>query len=173
MKEIIKKYLEEYFNEWITSRGSYPMVPYDEEMESELFFGEVDEDEYIQWEYKENTQQINFKYLEEKYELEIPQELKEYYSSYLFLQLEGFYKDKSVWLNPITDYTNIISELEFVFSNGSKDRIEIGTLIEEDLPICVEVKTGKVIVYDEEKNKYYKLEDSLSDFIKQISSERI
>lgn len=169
VKKELKRYLDDYFNEWITKRGSYPMVSYDEDKISNLYFGELDEDDDIQWKYTLNDKNINFGSLEDEYGIQINHEVKEFYSSYLFLQLEGFYNDELIWIDPITDHTDIISEIKYCFDVEGDYNVKIGLLGNSNLPIYVEAQTGKVVVIDREKNKQYCLTQSISEFIGQLT----
>ena len=91
IKECLKTYLDKYFACYKNYRGTYPAVPYDEEEKSSLWYGEPDEEEYIQWMYKEKDKQTDFSDLENEPELALPDAAKEFYNSYYFLQLQGFY----------------------------------------------------------------------------------
>lgn len=64
MKKELHNYLEKYFEYWKKERGTFPMVPYDEDLSTEMYLGEVDEDEYIQWRYMENNTIIDFNSIE-------------------------------------------------------------------------------------------------------------
>ena len=70
IKESLKAYLDNYFEMYKNSMGTYPTVPYDEEEESSLWFGEMDEDEYIQWMYKVKETETNFSELEAELDIE-------------------------------------------------------------------------------------------------------
>lgn len=85
IKECLKTYLDKYFACYKTYRGTYPAVPYDEEEKSSLWYGEPDEEEYIQWMYKEKDKQTDFSDLEDELELALPDTAKEFYNSYYFL----------------------------------------------------------------------------------------
>ncbi len=172
LKKAVKRYLDRYFDEWAESRGGLPAVPFDEDMETKLFVGEPDDDEYICWQYKENPQLTDFGALEAKTGVELPQQIKDYYTSYLFLQFEGFYEGKPIWLNPITDETDILAELEYSLLNENPDRIEIGVLSDSDLPLCVDVKTGRVIVWDYEREKSCILSNSLLELFEKLTPAR-
>lgn len=58
--------------------------------------GEVDEEDYIQWMYKEKEEQINFSELEKELNLVFPDAVKEFYNSYYFLELQGFYNGENI-----------------------------------------------------------------------------
>jgi hypothetical protein len=52
MKEELHRYLEKYVEHWKNERDSLPMVPFDEDCETKMYVGEIDKDEYIQWNYR-------------------------------------------------------------------------------------------------------------------------
>lgn len=171
LKESLKMYLDKYFDFWIKERGSYPMVPFDSEEESTLYFGEVDKEEYVQWKYKEIEQKIDFDALEKKYGVELPLEIKEYYNSYYFLQLEGFINGKHISMTPIEESTDIIGMLEYYLSEEN-GMIALGTYGEMDLQLSIELETGTIIAYDYEWESKSLIADSLTTLFNQMLPKR-
>ena len=168
VKESLKAYLDKYFEEYMKYMGSYPVVPYDEEEESTLWFGEVDEEEYIQWKYKEKKIQTDFSQLEKEFGLILPEAAKELYNSYYFLKLEGFYHGESVFLDSISDNRDILNELKYVFENESKKYIPIGFYSCMDLLLCMEIDTGKIVAVDYEIDRADIIADSLEKMLDEM-----
>jgi len=69
--------------------------------------------------------------------------LKEYYSTYYFLNLEGFYKGELVSIDPISDKSDIISELNYSFENEYIDKVQIGRNGKSDFPIFLIFRIDK------------------------------
>ena len=49
MKEIMKQYFERFCDMWRDFNGTYPQISYDEDVDSRLYVGTMDEEEYISW----------------------------------------------------------------------------------------------------------------------------
>ena len=84
LKEVLKKYIDAFFKVFEDDLKSLPKIPYDEDNPSNLYVGEMDNDEDIQWQYAPVDRIIDFSELEEEYAIHISTELKEYYNSFLF-----------------------------------------------------------------------------------------
>lgn len=172
MKEEVHRCLEKYFEFWAKERGSLPMVSFDKDCDIKMYVGEIDVEGYIQWNYKERNNIIEFSGIEKKYDIRLHNELKEYYNSYNFLQLEGFVDENLILIEPISDEKDILAELEYIFENEGKDLIQIGIDGKSHLPLCYEVNDGNIIVYDYEK-KYKKiLSNSLKEFFSKLSPKK-
>lgn len=172
IKEELHRYLEKYVEFWKNERGSLPMVPYDEDCETKMYLGERDEDEYIQWNYKRKDKIIEFLPIEKKYDIKLHSDLKEYYNSYYFLQLEGFVDGRRIWLDPIDEERDILAELEYIFENEGKHIIEIGVEGKSDLPLYFEINSGNVMIYDFENNDKKILADSLKELFAKLSPKK-
>ena len=172
LRETLKKYLDQFFYMWKTERNFLPMISYDEDKETLLYVGEENDDGDIQWEYRPADRTVDFSEIERKFSIMIPQEVKEYFNSYWFLQLEGFIGSDYIFMDPIDDTSDVILELEYFFTNESKEMIPIGTHGKWDVPICVKISTGEVVIWDEENGKEYVLAKSLEDLFCKMTVKR-
>ena len=111
MKKILLNYLERYFCYWHKKTGLLPSVPFDGEFNTDLYVGEVNEYGYIQWIYQENTKKINFEQIEKEMKMILRKEIKEYLTSYEFLELIGFLDGKLVCFNAINDVKQNIEKI--------------------------------------------------------------
>lgn len=168
VKESLKTYLDKYFETYMKNRGSYPMVPYDEDEESSLWFGEVNEEEYIQWKYQEKVTQTDFSQLEQEFGVRLPDAAKEYYNSYYFLQLEGFYNKELVFLDNITESRDILQELKYIFENENKKYIPLGMYGDMQLSLCMEIDTGKIVAIDYDNDSVETVADSLEKLLDEM-----
>lgn len=156
-----------------TTGGTYPAVPYDEEEKSSLWYGEPDEEEYIQWMYKEKDKQTDFSDLENEPELALPDAAKEFYNSYYFLQLQGFYHGESVNFDPISDSRDILRDLRTcIFEINGKKYLHMGIYSNMDLVLCMETGTGAIVQADYDSKNVEKLADSLEEFLDQMTPVR-
>lgn len=104
------------------------------------------------WNYQENTQPLDFLSLENKFNIKIHNDLKEYYQSYFFERIEGIeYNNMGLYLDEILP-TNIEYTLSYLERelNDSKDFpiFQIGLQSGTDLPIFFENNTGKLYTYE-------------------------
>ena len=91
LKEVLKKYIDAFFKVFEDDLKSLPKIAYDEDNPSNLYVGEMDNEEWIQWQYVPVDRIIDFSELEKEYAMHISTELKEYYNSFYFLELCGFF----------------------------------------------------------------------------------
>lgn len=94
LKETLKNYMDAYIKVYREAFGKYPQVEVDAEISEEpsvCFFGEKDEDGYIQWKYVEQSADIDFDRLEKERCVQVCDEVKQLYHSYLFLELQDFW----------------------------------------------------------------------------------
>lgn len=170
LKESLKKYLEKYFECYKNYRGTYPTVPYDEDEKSSLWYGEADEEEYIQWMYKEKDAQTDFSDLEDGLNLVLPDAAKEFYNSCYFLQLQGFYNQESVCFDPISDCTDILQDVgNYIFGMKGKKYLHLGIYSNMDLDLCMEIDTGMIVSVDYDGEKAEKLADTLEEFLNKMT----
>ncbi len=167
----LQEYLEKYTSEWIENRGTYPMVPYDEE-ESRLYFGQVNEDDYIQWKYEKNDIEVDFSKIEQRLGYLLNNEVKEYYQSFLFLDLQGFFNGSLVVLYLIDEFTNIENLFLYGIENDLTYGIQIGHYGSMELPLYVNFKEGYLFTYDFEKEDECKICDSLTVFFQLLKTSK-
>lgn len=173
IKESLKTYLDKYFESYKNYMGTYPTVPYDEDEKSSLWFGEVDEEDYIQWMYKEKEEQTNFSELEAELGLVLPDAAKEFYNSYYFLQLQGFYSGESIMFDNISDNRAILQDLKTcILKIKEKKYLHMGTYSNMDLALCMEIDTGKIVWVDYDCDIVEKMADSLGEFLDKMTPVR-
>lgn len=173
IKESLKAYLDKYFESYKNYMGTYPAVPYDEDEKSSLWFGKVDDEEYIQWMYKEKEEQTSFLELEDEFDLILPDAVREFYNSYYFLQLQGFYNGESVMLDNISDDRDILQDLKTcIFKLEEKKYLQMGIYSNMDLALCMEIDTGEIVWVDYDCNTTGKIADSLGELLNKMTPMR-
>ena len=161
-----KKYIDAFFKVFENDLKSLPKIPYDEDEPSNLYVGEIDKEGWIQWQYVPVDRIIDFSELEEEYAMHISTELKEYYNSFYFLELCGFFDNVLIMLDKIDDTTDALTKFRSVLkNNGSMIKIGIDG---RNCLICVKLDSGCVIVDDWECEEQYILADSLSEFFAKL-----
>lgn len=166
LKEVLKKYIDAFFKVYEDDLKSLPKMPYDEENPSNLYVGEMDNDKWIQWKYAPVDRSIDFSGLEEEYAIQISKELKEYYNSFYFLELCGFWDNVCISLNKIDDTTDVLIKFRNAIKNN-RDMITIG-MDGRNCLICVKINSGCVILDDWECEEESVLADSLSEFFSKL-----
>lgn len=167
LKKAIKSYLDKYFKVWEEERDSLPIVCYEEEERfSDLYVGKEEEDECIQWKYKQIRTQIDLSKLEKKYAVSIPQEIKEYYSAYRFLTFGGIFENEYVEFHSIGKRNVVISDMDDWLATVSRDFIRIGAGRWSEF-LCVKISDGKVVLWDKEREIF--LADSLEELFTKLT----
>lgn len=170
VKDCMKAYLEKYFDCYREFMGTYPTVPYDEEEESSLWYGEVDEEDYIQWVYREKDAQTDFSEFECESDLTLPVAVKEFYNSFYFLQLQGFYNGESVSFDSLGDRRDILRDLrDCIFEMRGKKYLHMGTYSNMDLALCMEIENGAIVWVDYDSENVQRLVDSLEEFLNKLT----
>ena len=90
--ENIKRCLEENIALWKNEAGSLPKIEYDEDMceGADLHKGRPDKDGRIQWHYAPADRTIDFSEFEKEHHVKLPEDLKEFYNAYFFLEFRRF-----------------------------------------------------------------------------------
>ncbi len=66
-----------------------------------IYDGEVDEEEYISWKPVEKTVSQDFTSLEDEFDIKLHKSIDEYFNSYWFADLDGFYQEHNIALEPV------------------------------------------------------------------------
>jgi hypothetical protein len=177
----IKKALAHFFNDlldyWNKEYGTYPKAAWDEEIDPLLYLSNPDEEEYVYWKPIEKKDLENFSEIERILDLKIHDSIKEYFNSYWFLNLQGFYDSRLISLEPVEPCKQVLEFFKamkhYEESKGRKHRyLHIGFISPEDMAVIVDNETGKVFIEDFETEKYELLEDSLVDLINNMNVQR-
>lgn len=170
LKEVLKKYIDAFFKFYEDEWKSLPQLPYDEDEPSNLYVGEIDEDGWIQWQYIPVDRMIDFSRLEQEYNIHFSEELKEYYNSYYFLELCGFWNNRCITLDKIDNTIDVLEEFRNVLD--SNENFFIIGIDSCSCSIGVKFDSGQVISYDWENEEESVLAESLSDFFSQLKSRK-
>lgn len=102
-------------------------------------------------------------------DLVLPDAVKEFYNSYYFLQLQGFYNGESVLFNAISDTIDILQELrKCIFEINDKKYLDMGIYSSMDLALCVEVETGAIVCVDYDCDKVEVIADSIEKLLNNL-----
>src|SRR5690349_10537633 len=119
---------------------------------SVIFEGEVDEDEYISWKPVEKSVSHDLKNLEEEFGIELHNSIIDYFNSYWFADLDGFFKEHYIKLETVLPNAELSSFQETMkgYKNNHDDRLE-------NIPIGVE-GNGLLVVIENDSGRV-RLED--------------
>ena len=169
---MLKKLLNKYFECYKNYMGTYPVVPYDEYEKSSLWYGEVNDEDYIQWMFKEKDKDTKFSELEDELDMVLPDTVKKFYNSYYFLQLQGFYNGESVCFNAVSDYIDILELRKCIFEINAKKYLDMGIYSSMNLALCMEVDTGVIVCVDYDCDKVKVIADSLEELLNKLTPMR-
>lgn len=142
--------------------GSDPTVSYDDGINKELIIGEPDDEGYIAWSPKKINTTFDFIPIEEKYDLFLNEEIKSYYTTYLFLRLSGYFEDMELHFEPISKVSELagtierqITDARYYFPNrqylligsgsdGADDSFNIFYDNEDPKLMCVSTETQRI-----------------------------
>lgn len=166
LKEVLKKYIDAYYKVCEDDWKSLPKLPYDEDEPSNLYVGEINENGWIQWQYVPVDRIIDFSGLEEEYNIHFSEELKEYYNSYYFLYLYGFWNNRCIIFEKIDNTIDVLEEFGNVL-DSNENLFIIGT-DSCNCSIGVKMDSGQVVLCDWENEEEFILADSLTEFFSKL-----
>lgn len=172
MKEVLKSYFENLLNKWKEYNNSLPQISWNEEVDEFMYESKEDEYGYAFWKPKEKTEIFNFDEFESQYNVQLHSSIKQYFNSYWFLELTGYFSSYHINLHPVIpgiepDY----------FISILKDYIETHHDILKYIPvgfesngmlIVLDNNTGEIFIEDFELNEYKPLSKSLEQLILQL-----
>jgi len=103
-------------------------------------------------------------------------DLKEYFNTYWFLSLQGFYSSRLVNIEPVEPGKSILEFFEFMKqyeeNNGRKFRyIQMGFISPEEMAIIFDNITGQILIENYETEEYEFLANSLAELINNLKVE--
>lgn len=119
----------------------------------------------------------DFKEIEKKLGFNIHHDLKEYFNSYWFLNLQGFYGTRLVNLEPVESSKRILeffqSMKQYEENNGREFRyIQIGFISPEDMAITFDNETGQILLENFETEANELFVNSLAELINNLRVEQ-
>ncbi|KQU13163.1 Syd protein [Bacillus sp. Leaf13] len=147
-----------------------------EELNSIIYEGEVDEEEYITWKPVEKTTSHDLKQLEENLEVISHKSIIEYFNSYWFADLDGFLNDFYIKLEevlPNFELDSFLGTLKGYKSNHNNRLENIPLGIEGNgLLVVIDNENGKVKLEDFERNSFEVISESIEALISKLRLKR-
>ncbi len=173
----MKKAFQEYFrklNEYAYREyGTLPTVVNSDEWDKSMLIGDEDEEGYIQWRPKEIQVNLDWKSLEQSFGFNLKEDLKAYYTSYLFIRLSGEFDEIKINFDRIVDVNTIPQLIKKQHRDGEyylpgQQMFLLGGVSLDgcdDLLILYRNNDGKVICYDPELKRQFVFDYSLAEII--------
>ncbi|WP_342515297.1 SecY-interacting protein Syd [Sporosarcina sp. FSL K6-1522] len=134
-----------------------------------IYEGEVDEDEYISWKPVEMTVTQDFTRLEDEYDISLHKSIVDYFNSYWFADLDGFFKEHYITLESVLPNTEISTFREslkgYKKNHGdSLERIPIG-IEGNGLLVVIENNSGIIQLEDFGRGTFEYIAENIQELI--------
>ncbi|MDL2286103.1 SecY-interacting protein Syd [Desulfococcaceae bacterium OttesenSCG-928-F15] len=153
--------------------GTNPTVTPTEDMDKSMIISPPDGEGYVEWVPKLQSQAVDWPAIEKDLGFVLGNEIKTYYSTYLFFQLDGELKDKRLFFRPIYNEHAIPALVklqydysQYVFPNTQRFMLASTAIGQSDsFYVHYDNLTGQVFCYDSEIDKNIDLPGSLTEII--------
>lgn len=173
ISEALNFYFEKLLKACKEKSGEYPLTLWNEEADSFVYVGEPDDEEWVHWKPVKKIKCHDLSDLETSFNCAFHQDLKDYFNSFWFCELGGFFKEYSIQLEPVfpgIEFEDFEMNLEGYKSvhNNQLDHIPIGFETNQNLLVVVENSTGVVKLEDSETGKFKSLSRNLAALIHEM-----
>ncbi|MDM5186242.1 SecY-interacting protein Syd [Bacillus sp. DX4.1] len=172
MKKIMQEYFERFVLKWNEFNGTFPQIPINEDLDTLMYIGQKDEEGYISWKPVEKNEYHDFKEFEEKLNVILHPDIKEYFNSFWFLEMIGWIEDYNINLFPVAPGVEPYLFMERVQEYLLKERETIYIPIgfeSNGMLLVINNNTGEIFIEDFETEKLQFLGISLKSLISQLS----
>jgi len=141
-----------------------------------IYEGSVDEDECISWKPVKMTAQQDFTSLENEFNITFHQTIVDYFNAYWFAELDGFYKEYYITLEPVLSniQMNLFGESLRGYKNnheGLLKNIPIG-MEGNGLVVVIENMSGIISLEDFERGTFEYLAQNIQELIENLRLKR-
>lgn len=151
-------------------------TPVNEDTDSLIYVGEIDEEDYITWKPVEKSTSHDLTQLDKNYGVNFHSSIIEYFNSYWFADLDGFFQDHYIKLEavlPNIELDSFGTTLEGYKNNHNNKLENIPLGIEGNgLLIVIDNEDGKVKVEDYERSSYEIISESIEKLISSLRLKR-
>lgn len=141
-----------------------------------IYEGEVDEDDYISWKPVEITVSQDFTSLEDEFDIKLHKTIVDYFNSYWFADLDGFYKEHYITLEhvlPITEISSFRDSLKGYKENHGNSLKNIPIGIEGNgLLVVIENDSGIIQLEDFERGTFVPIAKNIQELIGNLRLKR-
>ncbi|MBQ8425375.1 MAG: SecY-interacting protein Syd [Clostridia bacterium] len=179
-KEAFEKYYEDLCKVYLENFNSKPTISYDgkdTEIDSEMIISKPNDDGESAWQLK-SIGDYDFSKVEEIIGFKMCDELKSYYSTYLFLHLAGEYKEITLYFDmlkskELIEKSILVAQKDGAYYFQDTEVFSLGSAVFNDddaYGIFYNNKTGSVFVYENDTDNKIELDDSLFEIIKNMKA---
>ncbi len=173
MKESFEKYFEKLNRLYKEEFGTKPSVSYTEKMNKDLIVSEPDDEGYVEWEPKLQTEAIDWESIERELGFGLCEQLKEFYSTYSFADIDGRYNKMLISFDGI----NIVKGVEKMvrvayeisqddFPNSEVFAIGDAVIRDDDgYTLYFDNKDGRLFAREFDTNKTVEVSNSIAEVI--------
>lgn len=152
-----------------TSQG-LPMAPKVEVNDNRIFIGEVEEEGWSRWKPIIKDYEEEFEEIEKLLNADVNKDIKEYFNSYWFIQLEGTFKKWDINLQPVipgVELKEFVKKLkEYIEEhNGNTNYIPIGSEDDTGFIILLENRTGRIMKENYETGSIRTIAENMCELI--------
>lgn len=173
MKESFEKYFEKLNRLYKEEFGTKPSVPYSERWNKDLIVSEPDDEGYVEWEPKLQAEAVDWDSIEDGLGFKICSELKAFYSTYSFAQLDGEYKKISLCFDVVNLRESVIETVldayetaQYLFSGKEVFVLGMAESNDDDgYTIYFDNKNRKLFCYEDDTHNTIEFNESLAEVI--------
>ena len=177
MKEAFEVFFKKNNDSWMRTIGTLPKVVKSKFNENcGLFVSEKDGDGEIQWQPKEQTEKVDFSFAEETLGFSIQPQIKEFFNTYWFLELEGSTDEvNQIQINPVLPTMDIVELAKKSFNvrgyrfNKDDNYFLLASFCEingdDGYAVLVANTTGKVYAVQPIEKKSQEIAESIEELL--------
>ncbi|MFS0656942.1 SecY-interacting protein Syd [Bacillus sp. 179-C3.3 HS] len=148
---------------------------YNEEVDSFIYQGEMDDEEEISWKPIEKNSKNELTTIEERFKLKLHPSIDDYFNSYWFADLDGFIGKHYIRLEPVLPNIELDSFEGnlggYKNNHNNVDKTPIG-VEGNGLIVVVDNVSGKVELEDFERGSFEGISDSLDELIASLKLQK-
>lgn len=170
VKVALDKYFKEMIKEYAKTKQGLPMRPKRVIGNESIYVGECDDEGWCRWKPIEKNEINNFEELEELFQIKFNKDIKEYFNSYWFLELEGKFKKKDITLEVVVPERELEMFQKKLIGykeahNNELKYIPIGMEEEHGYLIVMENSTGKIKIENHDKGTFRTIANNLEELL--------
>jgi len=178
MKKAFECYFKKLMDYSIKTYGAKPSCSYTDRLNKALLVSEPNEDKEVEWLPKLQDVLVIWKDIEDKLGFIVCDELKAYYSTYLFLSMAGKFGSGYLYFQPISSQNRIVDTImqqykdaQYIFPNTQMFLLGNATINDDDSYfIYYDNSTSKTFCYESDTKKQVLLSYSLAKTIYEMEA---
>ncbi|WP_252225282.1 SecY-interacting protein Syd [Clostridium sp. ZBS2] len=170
VKKALDKYFEKMIKGYSKTKQGLPMTPKEGIDNIGIYVGKSNEDDWCKWKPIKKNKINSFEHIEKILCVNINNDIKEYFNSYWFLELEGKFKKKDITLEVVVPerelemFQNKLIGYKEAHNNELK-YIPIGMEEEHGYLIFMENSTGKIKIENHDKGTFRTIANNLEELL--------